>query len=146
MGVKQRKHLEISSLQLFGQTAILPSGKMLGRQETVMFSQTSRQPITFHPHQPYILLCRTDTNKKLIRGVEELRIVLFPPKYALWSSARADTNIREALITPPPAAAPINGNKWPRVKPCWGGVTQVRQNPRFPGYLQGHVTRVPPRA
>ena len=38
MGVRLRKHLEISSLQLFGQTVILPSGKMLGRQETVMFS------------------------------------------------------------------------------------------------------------
>ena len=29
MGVRLRKHLEISSLQLFGQTVILPSGKML---------------------------------------------------------------------------------------------------------------------
>ena len=110
MGVRLRKHLEISSLQLFGQTVILPSGKMLGRQETVMFSQTSRHPITFHPHQPYILLRRTDsdTNKRLLLGVEELRIVLFPPKYSLWSAARADTDIREALITPRPAAAPIN--------------------------------------
>ena len=100
-------------------------------------SSPALYPFASHRHQ---------YNKKLIRGVEELRIVLFPPKYALWSSARADTDIREALITPPPAAAPINGNKWPRVKPCWGGVTQVRQNPRFPGYLQGHVTRVPHRA
>ena len=109
MGVRLRKHLEISSLQLFGQTVILPSGKMLGRQETVMFSQTSRHPITFPLHQPYILLWhRHQYNKKLIRGVEELRIVLFSPKYSLWSAARADTDIREALITPRPAAAPIN--------------------------------------
>ena len=38
-------------------------------------------PFASHSH-------RHQYNKKLIRGVEELRIVLSPPKYALWSSVR----------------------------------------------------------